>query len=162
MVVSTSKYSIPPRSLLKESNLLPAGDLSILDPEHAIRVMKEMNRIIDKEILIQENLDNWSKQGCWHFFVNECLSFPFRARVPIRKVDGTVEKHVLDVNGPADKRNNGLKKNSAFVNVDYNGLLMKFDVYELEPINMSDEMLRILQLWQFKQQGIWTIFNIDV
>jgi Calcium binding len=154
-------FSYVPYSLLKESTLLPAGDLSILDPEHAIRVMEEMHRIIDGEILIEENLDNWSKQGCWHFFVDECLSFPFRARVPIRKNDGTVEKHVLDVIGPADKRNNGLKKNSALVNVDYHGSLMRFDVYELEPINMSAEMLRILQVWQFNREGIWTIFNID-
>jgi Calcium binding len=139
------------------SPLLPTGDPDDLDEEREILVVDEMERI--KEDLMAD-ADEWSEEECWRMHVEGSLDFPFQAVTPIRKRDGSTETHILDVIGPAVS-DTGVMGEYALVLVDFKGVLMVYNIYDLEPIDMSDDMLSALQVWQYSRTGDWTIFNID-
>jgi Calcium binding len=137
--------------------LLPTGDPDDLDEEREVLVVEEMERI--KEDLMADAY-GWSEEECWRMHVEGSLDFPFQAVTPIRKRDGSTETHILDVIGPAISET-GVMGEFALVLVDFRGLLLVYNVFDLEPLDMSDRMLSALQTWQFSQTGTWTIFNIQ-
>jgi hypothetical protein len=76
------------------------------------------------------------------------LGLSLQAVTPIRKRDGSTETHILDVIGPAIGETGVMEEFALFL-VDFRGLLMVYNVFDLEPLDMSDRMLSALQAWQF-------------
>jgi Calcium binding len=117
-----------------------------------------MERIMED---LMADADGWTEEERWQMHIEESLDFPFRARTPIRMRDGSTEQHILDVIGPVVSKKTGAMRMDVRAVVDFKGVLMEYNVFDLEPIDMSDDMLSALQVWQFSQTGDWTIFNID-
>ena len=108
---------------------------------------KEMQNLIDNEITVDCYDDDEANMG-WYYFMSESLEFPFMAKVIIKKTDGKKEESTVEVvsNATNSDRFNG---GGFYVNVAYQGILMKIEVRDLKPINASENTLKALTVWQY-------------
>jgi Calcium binding len=108
---------------------------------------EEIKRIIGEEITVDAKDDEDIFMG-WYYFMAETLEFPFKATATIRKRDGTTEEHTVDV--VEDATDGGRFRCQAYyVNVDYQGVLMKVEIADLQPINASEETLKAITVWKY-------------
>ncbi len=108
---------------------------------------KEMQDIIDDEITVDCYDEEEANMG-WYYFMSESLEFPFRALTKIKKRNGTTEERTLEVVSDAtDAERFGGE--AFYVNVDYEGILMKVEVRDLQPIDASENTLRALAVWRY-------------
>jgi hypothetical protein len=108
---------------------------------------KEMQDIIDDEITVDCYDAEEANMG-WYYFMSESLEYPFMAKAKIKKRNGTTEERNVEVVSEAtDAERFGGEE--FYVNIDYEGILMKVEVLDLEPINASEDTLRALAVWRY-------------
>ncbi len=107
----------------------------------------EIKQIIEEEITVDANGDDEVYMG-WYYFMSETLEFPFKAVASIKKRNGTTEERTVDV---IEDATNGdrFKCQAYYVNIDYEGVLMKVEVADLKPVNASDETLKAITVWKY-------------
>ena len=108
---------------------------------------QEIKNIIEDEIVVDANGDDEVFMG-WYYFMMETLEFPFKAVVPIKKRNGKTEEHTVEVVEDATDAER-FKCQAYYVNVDYEGVLMKVEVADLKPINASEETLKAIDVWKY-------------
>lgn len=108
---------------------------------------EEIQEIIGSEIVVDANDDDEVFMG-WYYFMAESLEFPFQAIATIKKRNGTIEERTVEV---VEDVTNGdrFKCQAYYVNVDYEGVLMKVEIADLKPINASAETLKAITVWKY-------------
>lgn len=108
---------------------------------------EEIQEIIGSEIVVDANDDDEVFMG-WYYFMAESLEFPFQAIATIKKRNGTIEERTVEV---VEDATNGdrFKCQAYYVNVDYEGVLMKVEIADLKPINASAETLKAITVWKY-------------
>lgn len=108
---------------------------------------EEIQEIIGSEIVVDANDDDEVFMG-WYYFMAESLEFPFQAIATIKKRNGTTEERTVEV---VEDATNGdrFKCQAYYVNVDYEGVLMKVEIADLKPINASAETLKAITVWKY-------------
>ena len=107
----------------------------------------EIQKIIDYEVVVDCYDDDEVHMG-WYYFMAESLKFPFRAETTIKKRNGKTEECTVDVVEDATDGER-FKCQAYYVNVDYEGVLMKVEIADLKPINASDETLKAITVWKY-------------
>ena len=108
---------------------------------------EEMQDIIDDEVVVDCYGEEEANMG-WYYFMAESMSFPFMAKTTLKKRGGATEAATVEVVGNATDANR-FGGEDFYVNVDYNGVLMKVEVRDLEPIDASENTLRTLAVWRY-------------
>lgn len=108
---------------------------------------EEIQEIIGSEIVVDANDDDEVFMG-WYYFMAESLEFPFQAIATIKKRNGTIEERTVEV---VEDATNGdrFKCQAYYVNVDYEGVLMKVEIADLKPIKASAETLKAITVWKY-------------
>ena len=115
---------------------------------------EEIKEIIDFEIVVDANGDDEVYMG-WYYFMVETLEFPFKAIATIKKRNGTIEERTVEVVEDATDGDR-FKCQAYYVNVDYEGVLMKVEIADLKPINASEETLKAMTVWKYwKEKGYY-------
>ncbi len=110
---------------------------------------KEMQDIIEDEITV-DCYDEVEANMGWYYFMSDSLEFPFMAKAKIKKRNGTIEEHTVEVVSDAtDAERFGGEE--YFVHMDYEGILMKVEVRDLQPIDASEHTLRALAVWRYEK-----------
>ncbi len=112
---------------------------------------KEIKDIIEDEIVVDANGDDEVYIG-WYYFMVESLEFPFKAIATIKKRNGITEEHTVEVVEDATDGER-FKCQAFYVNVDYEGVMMKVEVADLKPINASEETLKAITVWQYGKEN---------
>ena len=112
---------------------------------------QEIKQIIDYEVVVDAYDDSEVYMG-WYYFMSERLKFPFKAVATIKKRNGTSEKHTVEVVEDATDGDR-FKCQAYYVNVDYEGVMMKAEVGDLKPINASEETLKAITVWQYGKEN---------
>ncbi len=107
----------------------------------------EIKQIIEDEIVVDAHDDDEVYMG-WYYFMAETLEFPFKAVAKIKKRNGTIEEHTVEVVEDATNPDR-FKCQAYYVNVDYEGVLMKIEVADLTPLNASDETQKAITVWKY-------------
>ena len=108
---------------------------------------EEIQKIINFEVVVDAYDDDEVYMG-WYYFMSESLKFPFRAETTIKKRNGKTEECTVDVVEDATNPNR-FKCQAYYVNVDYEGVLMKVEIADLKPINASDETQKAITVWKY-------------
>jgi Calcium binding len=108
---------------------------------------EEIKQIIDYEITVDAYDDEEVSMG-WYCFMSETLEFPFKAVATIKKRNGTIEERTVEVVEDATNGNR-FRGETYYVNVDYEGVLMKVEVADLKPINASANTLKAITVWKY-------------
>lgn len=108
---------------------------------------EEMQNIIDDEITVDCYDEAEANMG-WYYFMAESMEFPFMAKAKIKKRNGTTEERSVEVIGNATDADR-FGGEEFYVNVDYEGVLMKVEIRDLQPIDASENTLRTLAVWRY-------------
>ena len=115
---------------------------------------EEIKQIIGEEITVDANDDDEVYMG-WYYFMSESLEFPFKAVATIKKRNGTTEERTVEIVEDATDGDR-FKCQAYYVNVDYEGVLMKLEIADLKPINASEETLKAMTVWKYwKDKGYY-------
>jgi Calcium binding len=115
---------------------------------------EEIKYIIDFDIVVDAKDDEDIYMG-WYYFMVETLEFPFKAIAIIKKRNGTTEERTVEVVEDATDAER-FKCQAYYVNVDYEGVLMKVEIADLKPINASEETLKAITVWKYwKDKGYY-------
>jgi hypothetical protein len=136
-------FSILHRKRGKRQNANPI----LLTLNNNMMTEAEIKEIIEDEIVVDAYGDDEVSMG-WHCFMSETLEFPYKAIATIKKRNGTTEECTVDVVEDATDGNR-FKCQAYYVNVDYEGVLMKMEVADLKPINASDETIKAITVWKY-------------
>ena len=112
---------------------------------------KEIQNIIDYEVVVDAYDDSEVYMG-WYYFMSERLKFPFKAVATIKKRNGSTEESTVEVVEDATDGDR-FKCQAYYVNVDYEGVMMKVEVGDLKPINASEETLKAITVWQYGKEN---------
>jgi Calcium binding len=108
---------------------------------------EEIQYIIDYEIVV-DCYDDEEVNMSWFIYMSESIEFPFMAKVPIKKRGGTTEIHTVEVVSDATDEDR-FGGEAFYVHVDYEGVLMKVEIRDVQPIDASENTLRALAIWRF-------------
>ena len=108
---------------------------------------EEMQDIIDDEITVDCYGIEEANTG-WYYFMSESMEFPFMAKAKIKKRNGITEERTVEVTGNATNEDR-FGGEEFYVNVDYEGILIKVEIRDLEPIDASENTLRALAVWRY-------------
>jgi Calcium binding len=108
---------------------------------------EEMQYIIDYEIVVDCYDEEEVNMG-WFIYMSESIDFPFMAKVPIKKRGGTTEIYTVEVVSDATDEDR-FGGEAFYVHVDYEGVLMKVEIRDVQPIDASENTLRALAIWCF-------------
>ena len=111
---------------------------------------KEMQNFIEDEITV-DCYDEDDANMSWYYFMSESMEFPFRAKVTIKKRNGSSEESTVEVVSDATNGER-FRGESFYVNVDYNDVLMKVEISDVHPIDASENTLKALALWQYNKK----------
>jgi Calcium binding len=152
----------------KEPVSVPLVDMTGWSKEREARAMKLLEQASDEADTPEDCFEEGEEETGWMMFIEEKMEFPFRARTPILKSDGTEMTRDLDVIGfaraPTSVLVEWIRPNEPklFVHVDYNGVLMMYDFFDLKPIDASDDTLLALQIWQWNHETMDEPYVINV
>jgi len=112
-----------------------------------MKTSKEMQEIIDDEILVDCYDDDEVNMG-WFYYMEGHLEFPFKARLDVKKRDGSTQLKSVEVLKLASTAQN-FAGEAFYVEVSYSEDIIETGLSKLCNIQASDETLEAIQIWKF-------------
>jgi hypothetical protein len=108
---------------------------------------QEIREFIENEIIV-DCYDEAEQNMSWYYYVESGLKFPFKAKIEIKKQDGSFIKKEVEVLGLATSENDFGGKHF-YVEITIGDDTREVPMSRLIDVDANDETLETLAVWNF-------------